>query len=370
MDGFKRDEAVKQARPKTGAMVTIRDVAKESGLSATTVSMVLNHAPLASYIPEATKKRIIHVAEGLGYEPNPFAQALRSRRSHTIGVMVPDIADPYCAQILQGIENSFSRSSYLPFLVDIQNDRLRFKKYLNVLLARRVEGLIILANSLSFETELLTALESRKIPSVILGREPETDTLSWVATDNEVGTHQALEHLYRLGHRKIAFIRGPRMIVDSHHQWTGICSFATAAGLELDSRLVVTLSGPFSSYEGGYESTKELLALKLPFTALVAFDDMTAFGAIRALISAGLRVPLDCSVIGFDDIPAAAFYNPALTSVREHMEILASMGAEILMEAIRAQRKNTTVSPVHRKVKPELMVRESTAAPRDIVSLP
>jgi LacI family transcriptional regulator len=96
---------------------------------------------------------------------------------------------------------------------------------------------------------------------------------------------------------------------------------------------------------------------------MVAFDDMTAFGAIRALISAGLRVPLDCSVIGFDDIPAAAFYNPALTSVREHMESLASMGAEILMDAIRAHRKNATVSPVHRKVKPELIVRESTAAP-------
>lgn len=354
-----------ESTAKTNATVTIRDVARECALSATTVSMVLNQAPLASYIPESTKKRIFEVAEALGYQPNPFAQALRSHRSHTIGVMVPDIADPYCAQILRGIENSFSRSSYLPFLVDIQNNRLRFKKYLNVLLARRVEGLIILANSLSFETELLSVLESRKIPSVILGREPGTEALSWVATDHDAGTQQALEHLYRMGHRKIAFIRGPRMIVDSQHQWAGICSFATAAGLELDPRLVVTLTDPFSSYEGGYERTKELLALGLPFTALVAFDDMTAFGAIRALISAGLRVPLDCSVIGFDDIPAAAFYNPALTSVREHMGTLASMGAEILMEAIRAHRKNTTASPVHRKVKPELIVRESTAPPSD-----
>lgn len=352
-----------RSKTKTGTTITIRDVARECGLSATTVSMVLNQAPLASYIPESTKQRIIHVAEGLGYQPNPFAQALRSHHSHTIGVMVPDIADPYCAQILRGIENSFSRSSYLPFLVDIQNNRSLFKKYLNVLLARRVEGLIILANSLSFETELLTALESRKIPSVILGREPETDALSWVATDHEDGTQQALEHLYRLGHRKIAFIRGPRMIVDSQHQWDGICAFASAAGLELDPRLVVSLTDPFSSYEAGFERTKELLALKLPFTALVAFDDMTAFGAIRALISAGLRVPQDCSVIGFDDIPAAAFYNPALTSVREHMEKLASMGAEFMLEAIRAHRKNTTISPVHRKVKPELIVRESTAPP-------
>ena len=154
-------------------MVTIREVAKECGLSATTVSMVLNEAPLAQFIPEATKQRVIEIAKGMGYQPNPFAQALRSRHSHTVGVMVPDIADPYCAQILGGIEKSFSRSDYLPFLVDIQNDSLRFKKYLNVLLGRRVEGLIILANSLSFESEPLSALEAQKIPSVILGVSPE-----------------------------------------------------------------------------------------------------------------------------------------------------------------------------------------------------
>jgi LacI family transcriptional regulator len=347
-------------------MVTIRDVAKGCGVSTTTVSMVLNHAPLATYIPEATKKRVEQVAEELGYQPNPFAQALRSRHSHTVGVMVPDIADPYCAQILRGIEISFSKSSYLPFLVDIQNNRRRFKKYLDVLLARRVDGLIILANSLSFETELLDAVERRKIPTVILGREPESDALSWVATDNEAGTQMALEHLYQLGHRKIAFIRGPEMIVDSSRQWTGISSFAKASGLEVDSRLVVTLTDPFSSYEGGYERTKELLTLKVPFTALVAFDDMTAFGAIRALIGAGRSVPGDCSVIGFDDIPAAAFYNPALTTVREHMETLASKGSQILMEAIRAHRKNAAVNPIHHKVTPELIVRESTAAPSDI----
>jgi LacI family transcriptional regulator len=344
-------------------MITIREVAKRCRLSPTTVSMVLNQTPMANQIPEATKQRILRVAEGMGYQPNPFAQALRSQHSHTIGVMVPDIADPYCAQILRGIENSFSRSKYLPFLVDIQNDKNRFKEYLNVLIGRRVEGLIILANSLSFETELLHAPGMKKVPAVILGREPETDSLSWVATDNEAGTRQAMEHLYGLGHRKIAIIRGPELIVDSHHQWAGICSFASSAGLILEPRLIASLTAPFSSYEGGYERTQQLLALKIPFTAVVAFDDMTAFGCIRALINAGLRVPQDCSVIGFDDIPAAAFYNPALTSVREHMQDLASTGAEILMEAIRAARKNQAVVPVQKKIKPDLIVRESTAPP-------
>jgi LacI family transcriptional regulator len=350
-------------KAESGEMVTIRDVAKECGLSPSTVSMVLNGAPLARYIPEATKQRINEAAQGMGYKPNPFAQALRSRHSQTIGVMVPDIADPYCSQILCGIESSLSKSNYLPFLVDIRNDSSRFRKYLNVLLARRVEGLIILANSLSFETELLSALENEKIPSVILGRALNTESLNWVATDNETGAQQALEYLYRIGHRKIAFVRGPEMIIDSQQQWAGVLSFAGSAGLELDPRLVVTLSGPFSSYEAGFERTKHLLSLGIPFTALLAFDDMTAFGCIRALISAGLRVPQDCSVIGFDDIPASDYYNPSLTSVREHLETLASMGAEILMEAIGAGNKNETTTAVHRKIKPELIVRESTAPP-------
>jgi LacI family transcriptional regulator, galactose operon repressor len=299
----------------------------------------------------------------MGYQPNPFAQALKNRHSQTVGVMVPDIADPYCAHILRGVENCLSRMQYLPFLVDIQNDSSRFRKYLNILLGRRVEGLIILANSLSFEHELLSALEAQKLPTVILGRELANGDLNWVATDSEVGAQLALEHLYGLGHRRIAFVRGPEMIVDSIHQWAGICSFAAAVGLELDPRLVVMLSDPFSSYEQGYKRTQELLALKIPFTALLAFDDMTAFGCIRALINAGLSVPGDCSVIGFDDIPAAAFYNPSLTSVREHLESLAAMGAEILINAIRADHASEQISSVHRKIKPELVVRESTAPP-------
>lgn len=342
-------------------MVTIRDVARECGFSRTTVSMVLNDAPLARYIRAATKARVKQVAERLGYHPNPFARALRSQRSHTIGVMVPDIADPYCAQVLRGIEHKLSGYGHLPILTDIQNDRTRFKRHLGVLLGQRVEGLIVLANSLYFETDLFEALENRKVPSVILGRQLERSALSWVATNNEAGTHMALQHLYELGHRRIAFIRGPKMIVDSGHQWKGINGFTKEAGLELDPDLVVTLESPFSTYQGGYELTNLLLRRKRPFTALVAFDDMTAFGAIRALASAHLKVPQDCSVVGFDDIPAASFYNPSLTSVQEGMEALGSIGALILIDAIAAARRKKNFSPIHRKVEPKLMVRESTA---------
>lgn len=343
-------------------MITIRDVARKSGYSVTTVSMVLNEAPLARYIPTKTKDHIKTVAEKLNYHPNPFARALRSQRSHTIGVMVPDIADPYCAQILRGIDRSVSGAGHLAILTDIQNNRNRFRRQLGMLLGRRVEGLIILANSLYFETDLIQGLENWKVPSVILGRQLERSPLNWVATDNEVGTHMALQHLFKLGHRKIAFIKGPKMIVDSAHQWKGMCSFARDAGLELNARLMVTLKTPFSTHEGGFALTKQLLSRRLPFTALVAFDDMTAFGAIRALTSERLKVPQDCSVVGFDDIPVAAFYNPSLTSVREGMEDLGSIGGQILIDAIVATRKNKHFDPTHRKIRPQLVVRESTAA--------
>src|SRR2546429_8571235 len=156
-------------------MVTIRDVAKESGFSSTTVSIVLNNAPLARYIPVATKKRIERAAKKLGYRPNLFARSLRSKRSHTVGVMVFDMTDPYCTLILRGIENCLYQSSYLPILTDVHNERGRFERYLEMLLDRRIEGLIVLANWLFVDINLLGDLEKSSVPSALVGRSLQTD---------------------------------------------------------------------------------------------------------------------------------------------------------------------------------------------------
>src|ERR1700742_5020448 len=169
------------------AMVTIRDVAKESGFSSTTVSIVLNNAPLARYIPPATKKRIERAAQKLGYRPNQFARSLRSKRSHTVGVMVCDMTDPYCTLILRGIENTLYQASYLPMLTDVHNERGRFERYLEMLLDRRIEGLIVLANWLFVDINLLGDLEKSSIPTVMIGCELKTDSISSVIVDNEVG---------------------------------------------------------------------------------------------------------------------------------------------------------------------------------------
>jgi LacI family transcriptional regulator len=345
------------------AVITIRDVAKESGFSSTTVSIVLNDAPLARYIPPATKKRIEKAAKKLGYRPNMFARSLRGKRSHTIGVMVFDMTDPYCTLILRGIENTLYQSSYLPILTDVHNEGSRFERYLEMLLDRRVEALIVLANWLFVNIDVLADLEKSSIPSVMIARELQTDTVSSVIVDNEMGAYSAIEHLHSLGHRKIAFIRGPKTLADSAPRWQGIRSFAKSTGLALDPRLIVDLpeSGdPISSFEAGYKLTEELIKQKRPFTALMAFDDMTAFGAIRALVKAGLRVPEHCSVIGFDDVAASSLYTPALTTIRQPMEAMGAMAANLAIEGINAVLEKREISAVHRKMAPELAVREST----------
>jgi DNA-binding LacI/PurR family transcriptional regulator len=344
-------------------IVTIRDVAKESGFSSTTVSIVLNNAPLARYIPVATKKKIERAAEKLGYRPNQFARSLRSKRSHTVGVMVFDMTDPYCTLVLRGIENTLYQSSYLPILTDVHNERSRFERYLEMLLDRRIEGLIVLANWLFLDINLLGDLEKNSIPTAMIGCELKTDSISSIIVDNEVGGQLALEHLHSLGHRKIAFIRGPKALTDSSPRWRGIRNCAKSCDLELDSRLILDLPesrDPISSFEAAYKLTEELIKTRRPFTALLAFDDMSAFGAIRALSRAGIRVPEQCSVIGFDDVATSALYSPSLTTVRQPMEAMGASAVGVVVDGINAVLEKREVAATHRKVAPELVVREST----------
>jgi LacI family transcriptional regulator len=344
-------------------MVTIRDVAKASGFSLTTVSIVLNNAPLASYIPPTTKKKIEVAAKKLAYRPNLFARSLRSKRSHTVGVMVFDMTDPFCTLVLRGIENSLYQAGYLPILTDVHNERSRFERYLEMMLDRRIEGLIILANWLFLDINLIADLEKNSIPTAMIGRELRNDSVSSVIVDNELGGQIAMDHLYSLGHRKIAFIRGPKALADTSPRWKGVRSVAQGKSLELDTRLIMDLPesrDPISSFAAGYKLTEELLKRRRSFTAIMAFDDMSAFGAIRALAKADIRVPDQCSVIGFDDVAPAALYTPALTTVRQPMESMGSLAVSIVADGINSVLEKRDVGAVHRKVAPELVVREST----------
>jgi LacI family transcriptional regulator len=347
-------------------MVTIKDVARKSGFAATTVSFVLNDAPLSKHIAESTKARIREAAKELGYRPNLVARALRSKRSRMVGVVVFDISDPYCAQIVRGVENGFYKSeSYLPILIDVQNDRARFRRFMGMLLERLVDGVITLGNSIYPEHDLLDTLKQCDIPVVIIGRELQADTVSSVTGDNEGGATALMEYLYGLGHRRIAFIRGPRVFIDSSQRWKGIEAFARKAGLPLRASLITELTIRNVGHEGGYDLTRKLIATGEKFTAIVAHDDLTAIGSIRALLEAGREIPKDCSVTGFDDVPTSAYCNPPLTTIHQHMEQQGSLGVEILLEALKLSENRDTIVPVHQRVTPHLVVRGSTALPPD-----
>jgi len=345
-------------------MITIREVAGESGFSVTTVSMVLNNGAGVARIPERTRERIWKVARRLGYRPNLHARSLRSNRSQTLGVMVFDLTDPYCTQILRGIQNHIRPSGLFPIVTDLQDDRSQFQPCLDMLLGRRVEGIISIANPLYLDSKLLSEFSERNIPAVVIGRELSNVPISSVVVDNAAGTRLAIQHLYDLGHSKMAFIKGPDILVDSIQRWQGLAAFAEEVGLEINPDLIVEIKGRNSTFREAHELTEELLRRRHRFTAVVTFDDLSACAAIRALTKAGRRVPEDCSVVGFDDIPSAAFYNPPLTTIQQQLEMQGSLGAEIVEHLMRAPAENLTLAPTHRKVIPKLVVRDSTSPAR------
>jgi DNA-binding LacI/PurR family transcriptional regulator len=360
------EEPLPVKRPSgKNAAVTMRDVAAQSGFSPATVSIVLNNAPLARYIAPATKNRIEEVARKLGYRPNAMARFLRSKRTHSVGVLFFDITDPFCTLVMRGIENTLYQASYVSIFADAHNLRNRFERYLEMLLERHVEALIVVANWLFVDIQLLGDLSKRNIPAATIGWELPGDTISSVMVDNEAGARLALEHLYQLGHRKIAFIRGPKMLIDSAPRWRGIQKFAQSAGLEIDPALIQQLPeslDPNSSFESGFRFAEELLQRKKKFTAMMTFDDLTAFGAIRALTKAGIKVPEQCSVTGFDDVALSSLSAPSLTTVRQPMEAMGELAVNIVMEGINASLEKREWNIVSHKMTPELVIRESTRA--------
>ena len=353
--------------------VTIVDVARLSGFSASTVSIVLNEAPLSRYVAAGTKERIRAVAGDLGYRPNASARSLRSRRSHTIGIMVSDISDPFCTLILQGIEKALYPTTYLPIIMIAYNQREQFERHIEMMLERRVEGLVLVANWLFGEFDLLADIRKNQIPTVGVGRDLTASSVRSLQVDNEAGGYAAARHLYELGHREIAILRGPSELSDSDRRWNGIRRFAAESGLRLAAKRIGQLAPavePTAGFEEGHRLVSTMIDQSVKFTAVLAFDDLTALGAIRALSRAGRRVPEDCSVIGFDDVPLAAVSTPGLTTIRQPMEQMGSLAAQWVLDALGGTKENharsetPSLSGTLHLLPPELIVRESTARRR------
>jgi LacI family transcriptional regulator len=221
------------------------------------------------------------------------------------------------------------------------------------------------ANWLFIDIETLSELERHRVPTVLVGSEMRSGPLGSVLVNNEQGGYLALQHLYSLGHRKIAFIRGPRQLWDGSRRWDGVLRFAAEVGLKMPKKWVVELTGSSesnSSFDEGRSLTSTMLQRDPGFTALLAFDDLTAFGVVRALRNFGRRVPEDCSVVGFDDVPHAALFNPSLSTVRQPMERMGSIAVGRILKEIQQDGEVEQEKGRVDLLPPELIQRESTAA--------
>ena len=341
----------KKTAEKNGGAVTLKSVAASVGLSPGTVSAVLNNAPSSRHIPKATRERIFAAARKLDYRPNFFAQTLRKQRTYTLGVIAHEIGDGYSSSIIAGIEEGTRRRNYF-FVTGVhRHNPDLFENYSRVLLQRGAEGIITLDFNLA---------HSLQVPAVAIPGHKDSEGVTNIVLDHRHAAELALSHLVELGHRKIAFMRGHPDSADSQFRWTAEQEVARELGIEIDPELVVQIMSEDSTPSLGYPYGKELIARKRPFTALLAYNDISAIGAMRAFHEAGLQIPRDISVIGFDDIPAAAFHYPSLTTVRQPLRRMGELAVEMLVERL----ENGKEMEREIAVQPEIVVRESTAAAR------
>lgn len=320
------------------------------GLSPATISLVMNHAPVADSIPRATQERIFAAARELNYRPSFSARWARTARSFTIGVLVPEVSEGYASLVLSGIEGHLLREGYFYLVASHRHLDDLIDEYPRLLLARSVDGMI------AVDTQCPGNLP---IPVATISGEVRKDGVTSIILDHDRAAELALNHLAKLGHRQIAFIKGQEFSSDTAARWRSINSAAQKLGLDVSPKLTVQLEGDLASPELGYRVTKRLLERKARFTALFSFNDVSAIGAIEALRSAGLEVPNDVSVVGFDDIQNAAYHRPQLTTVRQPLKKMGMIAAEALLR--RIARPDDDSYPRQIVIEPELVIRKSTA---------
>jgi len=327
--------------------VGLKDLAHYLGLSTATISTVLNGTPAAAEIPAATQERILAAAEKFNYRPNALARSLRGMRSHTVGVLVPEISEGYGALVLGAVGDYLLSKGYFFFVATHRRKTELLDEYPHMLRQRSVEGFIVID----------TALEKPlPLPTVVISGHRSLPGITNIVLNHDRAAHLALEHLVRLGHERVAFIKGQPYSADSETRWKSIERAAESLGIPVQEELVVELEiDTFSPYVG-YPVVRRLLQRTRDFTALFAYNDLSAIGALRALRDSGLRVPEDVSVIGFDDINSAAFQIPSLTTVRQPLDKMGALAGEVLLQRIQGGP-----NPLEVMVDPELIVRESTA---------
>jgi LacI family transcriptional regulator len=312
------------------APVSLKTLAAHLGLSRGTISLVLNSAPGSEAIPAATKERISRAAKEFKYKPNYFARYLNIKRSYLIGVLATSLGEGYDSALLAGIERQLPQSEYVYFVASHLWSKTIIRRTLNTLTERGAEGLILINTD---PTEFAS-----DIPLITLGAGKTRKNVSRISIDNSSGARLVIQHLFELGHRRIAFICGHADSLDTKERWAGTLAAAAEFGLSVDPALTVQLEriskADLAGTEEGYEAAKILLKRKGKFTALFAFNDMSAVGALNAFKKAGVRVPQDVSVVGFDDISLASSTTPLLTTVRQPLVKMGELAAKNLLRQI------------------------------------
>jgi len=338
--------------------VNLRMLAEHLGLSQTTVSLVLNHSPSAKSIPQETRNRVVEAANRLNYRPNYFARSLRQSRSMSVVVLAPDLSEGYFTRVMNGVVEELTAAHYFYFTACHDWKKELIEKYPRMLVERAVDGFLLLNTA----TDGLAV----PVPVVAISAHSPAENVTNIVLDHHHAVKLALTHLHGMGHTRIAFMRGPRAIPDSEFRWEACQEVAREIDIKLDPALVIRIdSGAWSMKTGqhpmapeiGYKPMKALLEKTRDFTAIFCFNDIAAIGAIRALKDAGLSVPNDVSVVGFDDILSAAYATPSLTTVRQPLEEMGRRGAKILLERIADREKKF---PGEIVMSPELVIREST----------
>ncbi|HEX3543933.1 MAG TPA: LacI family DNA-binding transcriptional regulator [Candidatus Acidoferrum sp.] len=341
------NSTIKKNRPQGPRKVTLKTIANHLSLTPGTVSAALNDSPAARSIPEHTKQRILAAAKELNYRPNYFARSLRLQRTYTIGVIAEEIGDAYGALVISGIEEYLRKHNFFFLTVIHRHDQKLLHTYAQMLLARGVEGFI---------TADTTIKEKWNVPTVAVANHERVEGVTNIVLDHQLAARLALSHLAKLGHKEIAFLKGSVLSADAEDRWKAIREVADEMGIKIHPELVVQIDSTDSTPRLGYPFAKKLLERKKPFTALLAYNDISAIGAIWAFQEAGLVVPRDISVVGFDDIPSAAFNSPGLTTVRQPLQRMGNIAAKTVIDQIEGHGEY--VGEIF--IEPEFVVRAST----------
>ena len=339
---------------------TLTEVAAATGVAAMTVSRVVNGT---GYVSKETREKVLSAVKKLNYRRNGLARSLKRQRTETVGLVLGDISNPYSTELAKAVRDSLSARGYSLILCISEHSAKEDITAFDSLVDHNVDGIIVATRSSTEGDKELKGIVDRGMPVVVVGRDFYHNSVDFVAADNLTGGFEATQHLIDLGHRRIGFIGAEFSYKSNLRRLRGYLEALKAHGIKIDERLVTGRKEAMSEVPGystekmGYEGMKRLLSLPNPPTAVFARNDFTAVGAMTAIKEAGLSIPKDIAIVGFDDVPLALHTSPPLTTVRQPMRMQGQLAAEMLLQRIVGSDREKRIERI---LNCELIVRRST----------